>query len=481
MESEDEAIDNVNNVNNDPLVDNNLEVTDLVLLLIVVQKTVKVINDANEIHLQFINHVNEYVNRKCYNRPVSTRRNNWSDVYSLLNDKIFRRMFRMKKEWFNEVRDRIIEEVGENVFKSEHWLEENAKYIPTNDACNKWGGIVSGEVKMACTIRMLAGASYLDLIVSYGIKSAEIYKIFHECKDWINVAFQFPLVTYLRNEDLIALNAISDEFSERSRGVFKGCIGAIDGLAIRIRCPSPIVDGVEDCGNYYCRKGFYALNIQAICDSKKRILWLSSGHKGSTHDSAALNETMLIELLKKKAEFLYNNKLFLVGDSAYSLASYLITPYSDATAKSVEDDFNYYHSSCRINIECSFGEIVMRWGIFWRKLQFSLKQTGKIINAAVLLHNFLVDKREGAFESTIERNYFANFNIDDEDQRTTTEVPNPLVTDNNELNRGGRPIIDEKGIEIRKNLTIMLHANDLHRHMNTGMTYNRHGHVYMTY
>jgi hypothetical protein len=36
----------------------------------------------------------------------------------------------------------------------------------------------------------------------------------------------------------------------------------------------------------------------------------------------------------------------------------------------------------------------MRWGIFWRKLTFSIEQIGKIINAAMLLHNFLVDERE---------------------------------------------------------------------------------------
>lgn len=473
-----DGIEFINNVCNKP----SIEIVDLILIVILLQKTLVVIQETNQQHLDCIASITKAIERRFYNRRQSLPRSSWSEIYNVIPDKLFRRMFRMKKEWFNDVRDAIIDVVGESVFKSEHWLQENARNIPTNEACNKWGGIVSGELKLAVTIRMLAGGSYLDIILSYGIKSAEVYRVFHECKDWINLAFKLPLVDYLNNEDLPALQRISEDFSARSNGVFKGVIGAIDGIAIRIRCPSSSIDGIEDCGNYYCRKGFYALNMQAICDSHKRIIWLSSGHKGSVHDSAAFAETMLIELLKSKADFLFDNRLFIIGDSAYTLASYLLTPHDNASSQSMEDDFNYYHSSCRINIECAFGEIIMRWGIFWRKLQFSLKETGKIINAAILLHNFLIDKRDGTIESQIERLYFANFNIDEEDQRTNAEeIASPLVTDNNEPHKGGRPLIDLRGKEIRNTLTVLLRSNDLHRYLNNGTTYNRHGHVYMTY
>lgn len=477
-EREAEQIQFINNVCNKPSV----EVVDLIMLVIVLQKTLEVIQETNKVHIESIEAIKKTIDCRCNNKRTSLPRSNWSEIFNVLPENLFRRMFRMKKEWFNDVRDAIIDKVGESTFKGEHWLEENARNIPTNEACNKWGGIVSGEIKLAVTIRMLAGASYLDLILSYGIKSATIYNVFHECKEWINASFHFPLVDYFKNEDLEALRGISEDFSSRSNGVFTGVIGAIDGLAIRIRCPSSTIDGIEDCGNYYCRKGFYALNLQAICDSHKRILWLSSGHKGLVHDSAAFAETMLIDLLKSKSEFLFKNRLFLIGDSAYTLASYLITPHDNAESQSMEDDFNYYHLSCQINIECSFGEIIMRWGIFWRKMQFSLKETGKIINAAFLLHNFLIDKRDGTIESQIERSFFENFNIDDEDQRTSAEeVASPLVTDNNEPNRGGRPTIDVRGREIRNTLTVLLKSNDLHRYLSNGTTFNRHGHVYMTY
>ena len=55
---------------------------------------------------------------------------------------------------------------------------------------------------------------------------------------------------------------IPGEIKENSGGASYGTFGAIDGLAIQMKCPS----GVADPVNYYCRKGFYALNVQAICD-----------------------------------------------------------------------------------------------------------------------------------------------------------------------------------------------------------------------
>ena len=74
---------------------------------------------------------------------------------------------------------------------------------------------------------------------------------------------------------------------------------------------------IQDPGNYFCRKGFYAHNVQAICDKRRRVIWTSTGHKGSTHDSTAFMETQLFELLEENADWLEDKGYFIVGDSAY--------------------------------------------------------------------------------------------------------------------------------------------------------------------
>ena len=140
-------------------------------------------------------------------------------------------------------------------------------------------------------------------------------------------------------------------------------------MALKIRCPT-IIEFLRDPGAYFTQKGFHALNCQAICDVKKRVLWLSLQHIGSAHDSRAFKDTRLYKLLIEKKAFLRRLGFFFVGDSAYDLESFLVVPYDDATTKSPEDTYNFWHSNCRIRIECVFREIIMRFGFFWRALKF---------------------------------------------------------------------------------------------------------------
>jgi len=144
------------------------------------------------------------------------------------------------------------------------------------------------------------------------------------------------------------MQRVAKEFSERSCGVFSGVIGAIDGWLVRIRCPSTKLDGVRNPGHYFSRKGFYALNVQAMVSKKKKVLWSAIGNLGSLHDSACFKESKLCEILTNKREEFQEKGYFLVGDSAYALRPYMMVPYDKATIGSAEDSFNFYLSSSRI-------------------------------------------------------------------------------------------------------------------------------------
>jgi DDE superfamily endonuclease len=219
-------------------------------------------------------------------------------------------------------------------------------------------------------------------------------------------------------------------------------------------------------------KSFYALNVQAICDRSKRFLWCFPSNKGSIHDSSAFAASRLQDLLREIKDDLVERRLFIVGDSAYSLAPYLLIPYDADQTKQDEtgskDGFNYHLSSCRIYIECAFGELIMRWGIFWRTLLFDLKKSSRVIQVAMLLHNYIVDQRdEGCTD------YFTHFSIvmDDIQQEITDqtgELPRAVVADNNEPRPAGRPTVDilaerQEGAAVRHQLTIRLEVDDLRR------------------
>ena len=74
--------------------------------------------------------------------------------------------------------------------------------------------------------------------------------------------------------------------------------------------------------------------------------------------------------------------------------SFLGTPYDNIMHKTKGDNFNFFHSSSRIIIECTFGKVDLCWGILWRKLGFNMEHNANAIDACLHLHNFIVDFRE---------------------------------------------------------------------------------------
>ena len=178
---------------------------------------------------------------------------------------------------------------------------------------------------------------------------------------------------------------------------------------------------------------------------------------------------------------LFDLGFFVLGDSAYSIDSFLIPPYDNTSPKTPEDDFNFYHSSARITVECAFGEIDLRWGIFWRRLCVSLSSAAIIIEGAMHLHNFLVNYREDMvvdknLHTYIEREIFHNDLIDNGIV--------PLVVGEEGIG-AGRPLNSDKewklkGILRRDLLKGSLMDHDLHRPRKEDWAVDKHYHVVRT-
>jgi hypothetical protein len=105
----------------------------------------------------------------------------------------------MSKESFSELCENICNTVSEENFRPESFLC-SGEYLPQLVAANQYhGGFISGELKMAITIRMLAGASYLDLIFGFSISQSTLYREFDNVIQWINQTFQYSLAGLLKN------------------------------------------------------------------------------------------------------------------------------------------------------------------------------------------------------------------------------------------------------------------------------------------
>ena len=72
---------------------------------------------------------------------------------------------------------------------------------------------------------------------------------------------------------------------------------------------------------------------------------------------------------------------------------------------------------------------------------------GDIVNAAFLLHNFLVDERGWLGSHKEDAAFFRSFPLRGNDARSglCTETATPVATDNNEPRPAGRPPVDVQG------------------------------------
>ena len=169
-------------------------------------------------------------------------------------------MFRLPRASFYRLCTKIKKSVGDHVFKS----ERNACLPTKTKEATEFHG---GEI-----FRELQTAVYLTMI--YNVRYRQIYNCFCKVVGWMNDTFSYPFVKALRDKDQVFFEELLEEFSGDSNGVYTGCIGAIDGLALQIKHPL-VTKELPNPGGYYCRKGFYALNVQSMCDRRKRVFWMS--------------------------------------------------------------------------------------------------------------------------------------------------------------------------------------------------------------
>jgi DDE superfamily endonuclease len=90
----------------------------------------------------------------------------------------------------------------------------------------------------------------------------------------------------------------------------------------------------------------------------------------------------------------------LFGDNAYTNSAYMVTPFKGNQVGTDEDNFNFFHSQLRIQVECAFGQLVHRWGILRRPIPqgFGISKTCVMVLALAKLHNFCINRRVPVFQ-----------------------------------------------------------------------------------
>ena len=150
------------------------------------------------------------------------------------------------------------------------------------------GGFIPGEVKLVLSLRLLAGGSYLDLALIYGVAESYTYDIFYDVMV-CHSEFENKSIIEILEDDDERKSIVKDFATGIAKSVIGGYIGAIDGWLVKIAKSV----GIPNSSNFLFRKGYFAINVQAICNKKEIFIWKSILCDGGEHDSSAFAETEL--------------------------------------------------------------------------------------------------------------------------------------------------------------------------------------------
>ena len=310
------------------------------------------------------------------------------------DDDMFRRQFRLCREDFGDVLRLIAPLIQRN--------EQQAK--------NSSGSTICPEMRLMITLRILAGAKYLDMIW-YRVSVDHVRTYVDDCLMAINSKIDNIKMPTTDNE----WRAESEKFREVLRNkhgsmgdeMLGGICGAGDGFVVQITEPVASDLNGKPSKIYMNRKGFFALLVQAFCGAHTNFWFFRVGWPGATNDITAYKQTPLHQNSTNEglATSIPHWVSFLLDEAYSSIGGCHLTPFTSFQLKKAINlpdpnkilylkmrTFNHVLSSQRITIERAFGQLVRRWGILWCPNSCRLKSVSLMVQCCAKLHNICVER-----------------------------------------------------------------------------------------
>lgn len=161
-----------------------------------------------------------------------------------------------------------------------------------------------------------------------------------------------------------------------------GVIGAVDGSYVPIKAPR------IDKEAYICRKCFFGITLQAICDHNRRFIDCFAGYPSSVHDSRIFRNSDIYKKICENHEAYFGPNEYILGDKAYPCLSWCIPPYIERRHFTANHrKFNMILAQTRQIIERTFA---LLFGRFRRLKYLDMNKTELVpctIIACCVLHN----------------------------------------------------------------------------------------------
>ena len=216
---------------------------------------------------------------------------------------------------------------------------------------------------------------YQSIAHRFGLGESRAHNVVHTLVKFISQHLVDTLITWPSNDE-------KQEMKDMFYGLkgFPGVIGMIDGTHIKIDKPA------ERGFDYFNRKDYYSLVLQAVVREDLRFTDICTGWPGKVHDARVFRCSRLYE----SGSILCGND-HLLGDCAYPNLPWLLVPFRD-DGRLTPDQVNYnkVHASIRSTVERAFGLLK---GRFTRLRYINQRNNATIVHTIVtacVLHNLCI-------------------------------------------------------------------------------------------
>ncbi|XP_037807843.1 putative nuclease HARBI1 [Lucilia sericata] len=183
----------------------------------------------------------------------------------------------------------------------------------------------------------------------FGMSLSTIHNSFNNVLDFIITDLAPEVIKF--SQTIEEKEIVSKEF-EKIAG-FPNILECIDGSYISIRTPKYKIRST-----YANRHDGVSITFQGICDAKLRFLDVFTGIPSKIHDSRILK----LSFIGKDLQSLCSPKYHLLGDSAYPIREFLMTPFRDyGNLSESEKKYNLKFCRTRVKIENAFGVLKGRF------------------------------------------------------------------------------------------------------------------------
>ena len=247
---------------------------------------------------------------------------------------------------------------------------------------------ISAQTRLMLTLHFLAtGASVSLLSELFRVSVSAIAKIIPDvCQ----------AIWAVLGPEFIKLPSTAREWEEKaqefsSRWNHPRALAAIDGKHVAVQAFG------NSASAFYNYKKYFSIVLMAVADAKYFFIYTDIGSPGSCNDSGIFERSHFKTSLKAGALNLPGMPMdnlqcdfHFLSDDAFALGTRMMKPYPNSSLAQMERVYNYRHSRARRVVENAFGILSSRFRVLRRPLLQSYTNAVKTVQAACVLHNFLL-------------------------------------------------------------------------------------------